>query len=301
MLVCLLLSADCVGVFASRKIAVACERHLAFRALVGQDRPDLRTSSDVRTRPVEAGKDGVVQVVRLAAEAGLVPLGNVSTDGTNIQGHASRPKAMSSGSRQQAVERLREALAALVTQAPQQDEADEAALGRRRGEARPAALARREDRLATMEDAMRRLEAQAKAEAEAARQRRADAEAERQRTGPPRRGQAPQPVPDTPDAKAQSHLTAPERHSMRTTNKGWEYGGNAHARVDGACQILLACDVPEASNDTQQAEPVAQATLATLAQAGLAHPKDESGATQAIPATWDHGDDREAAVEALAT
>ena len=49
MLVCLLLSADCVGVFASRKIAVACERHLAFRALVGQDRPDLRTSSDVRT------------------------------------------------------------------------------------------------------------------------------------------------------------------------------------------------------------------------------------------------------------
>jgi len=218
---------------------------------------------------VEAGKDGLVQVVRLAAEAGLVPLGNVSTDGTNIQGHASRPKAMSSGSRQQAVERLREALAALVTQAPQQDEADKAALGRRRGEARPAALARREDRLATMEDAMRRLEAQAKAEAEAERQRRADAEAERQRTGKPRRGKAPQPVQDTPDDKAQSNFTDPELHIMRTNNKGWEYCGNAQASVDGACQIIVACDVTEASNDTQQAEPVVQATLATLAQAGL--------------------------------
>ena len=32
---------------------------------------------------------------------------------------------------------------------------------------------------------------------------------------------------------------------------------------------LLACDVTDASNDKQQAEPVAQATLATLAQAGI--------------------------------
>ena len=55
----------------------------------------------------------------------------------------------------------------------------------------PAELARRENRLATLEAAMRRLEARAKAEAEAERQRRAEAEAERQRTGKRRRGKAP--------------------------------------------------------------------------------------------------------------
>ena len=56
----------------------------------------------------------------------------------------------------QAVERWREAREALGTQASQQDEAEDAAWGRRRGEERPAALARRADRWARSEAAMRR-------------------------------------------------------------------------------------------------------------------------------------------------
>src|SRR6266705_751820 len=157
---------------------------------------------------------------------------------------------------QKEVERLREEREALVTAAYQQDEAEEAALGSRRGDELPAELARR-----------------------------TAAEAERQRTGTTRRGPAPKPVEETPDDKAQSNFTDPELHIMRTNNKGWEYCGNAQASVDGACQIILACDVTDASNDKQQAEPVAQATLATLTQAGIELPTDEAGATAAIPAT----------------
>ncbi len=56
-----------------------------------------------------------------------------------------------------------------------------------------------------------------------------------------------------------------------------------------ASQIILACDVTDASHDKQQAEPVAQATLANLAQAGIERPQDELGLTQAIPATLDNG------------
>ena len=126
-------------------------------------------------------------------------------------------------------------------------------------------------------------------------------EAERQRTGKQRRGKAPQPVEETPDDKAQSNFTDPELHIMRTNNKGWEYCGNAQARVDGACQIIVACDVTDASNDKQQAAPLAQATLANLAQAGIERPKDEAGITQAIPVTLDNGYYSEAAVEALET
>jgi transposase len=156
MMVCLLLYASCVGVFASRKIALACERNLAFRAIVGQDRPDFRTMSDFRKLQLAAFQDVFVQVVRLAAEAGLVQLGNVATDGTKLQGHASRHKVMSYGYMKKEVERLREDIEALVTQASQQDEADDAALGSRRGDELPAELVRREDRLARIEAARRR-------------------------------------------------------------------------------------------------------------------------------------------------
>lgn len=199
------------------------------------------------------------------------------------------------------VARLREDIEALVRRAYQQDEADEAAFGSRRGDELPAELARREHRLVSIEAAMRRLEAQAKREADEERQRRAEAEADRKRTGQARRGKAPQPVEDTPDDKAQSNFTEPELPIMRMHNKGWESCGNAQVRVDAACQIILACDVSDAANDKQQAEPLAQATLATLAKASIGLPTDEAGTTKAIPATLDNGYDSEAAVQALAT
>lgn len=299
MMSCLLIYAYCVGVFTSRKIALACERNLAFIAIVGDERPDFRTISDFRKDHLEAFKELFVQVLCLAKEAGLVKLGNVSTDGTKIQGNASRHKAMSYGYMKKEVERIREEIESLVTQAFQQDEADEAALGSRRGDALPAELERREQRLAAIEAAMRRLEEQAKADADAERQRRADADAERERQGKKRRGRDPKPVEETPEDKAQMSFTDAELHIMRLNNKGWDYCGNAQASTDGAHQIILACDVTDAPNDKQQGEPMAQAILANLAQAGIERPTDESGQIQAIPSTMDHGYYSEAAVQAL--
>jgi transposase len=299
MMVCLLLYAYCVGVFSSRKIALACERNLAFMAIVGEDRPDFRTISDFRKLHLEAFKVVFVQVVRLAGAAGLVQLGNVSTDGTKIQGNASRHKAMSYGYMKKEVDRIREDIEALVTHAYQQDEAEEAALGSRRGDELPAELARREARLAKIEAAMRRLEAEAKAEADAERKRRCEAEAERQRGGKTRRGKAPKEVDETPADKAQMSFTEPELHIMQTHNKGWDYCGNAQASVDGAYQIIVACDVTDATNDKQQAEPMGQAILETLEQAEIEPRRNDSGEVRAIPATLDSGYYSEAATQAL--
>ena len=72
MMVCLLLYAYCVGVFSSRKIAQACERNLAFVAIVGAERPDFRTISDFRKLHLEAFCDVFAQVLRVAGEAGEV-------------------------------------------------------------------------------------------------------------------------------------------------------------------------------------------------------------------------------------
>lgn len=162
-------------------------------------------------------------------------------------------------------------------------------------------MARREPRLGRRAAARRRLAEHAKREADAERQRRAAAAADRKRTGQPRRGKAPQPVEAPPDDNAQSNCTEPALHSRRTTNQGWEYCGNAQARVDAACPIIVACDVSAASHATQQAAPLAQAILATLADAGIHLPPAESGATEAIPATLDQGSESEAAVPALET
>jgi transposase len=299
MRVCLLLYASCVGVCSSRKMAHACERHLACIALVGEDRPDVRTLSDFRKLHRQTFCDVCVPVLRLAGEAGLVKLGHVSTDGTTLQGNASRHNAMSSGSMQKEVARVREEREALVTQASQQDAEDDAALGSRRGDALPAALARREDRLATIEAAMRRLEARATAAAEAERTRRATAEAERQRAGKTRRGKAPKAVHETPDDKAQMRFTDPEWPIMQTRKKGWDSCGHAQVSVEGTCQIMVACDVTAEANDKQQAVPMAQVTAASLEQAGIESPKDVPGAPQQIPAPYDRGSYREAAAAAV--
>jgi transposase len=299
MMTCLLLYAYCVGVFSSRKIAQACERNLAFLAIVGTERPDFRTISLFRKNHLDAFADVFVQVLRLAQQAGLVRLGTIAVDGTKVQGNASRHKAMSYGYMTKEETRLRAEIDALLTQAQEVDAADDAALGTRRGDELPAELRRRQDRLAVIQEAKRRLEAEAKAAADAERQRRADAEAQRQSTGKKHRGRAPGPIVETPADKAQTNFTDPELSIMKTANKGWEYCGNAQASVDGARQIILACDVTDQCNDQQQAGPMAQATRAALDAAGIAPAAEESGARSLIPAVLDTGYFSAPAVAAL--
>ena len=57
-----------MGVCASRKIALACERHVAFLAIVGEDRPDFRPISDFRKVHREAFQAVFVQVVTRASQ-----------------------------------------------------------------------------------------------------------------------------------------------------------------------------------------------------------------------------------------
>jgi transposase len=299
MLICLLLYSYCIGVYSSRKIAKACERNLAFLAIVGSDRPDFRTISDFRKEHLSRLADLFVQVLRLAAEAGLVRLGNLSFDGSKFTGQASRHKAMSYGYMKKEEARLKEEIQALLQQAEQTDSEEDAVHGSRRGDELPEELKRREDRLAVIQAAMTRLEEQARAEAEAEKQRRAEAEAQRQRTGKKRPGKEPKPVSAVPDDKAQCSFSDPELKMMPQSNKGWDYATNAQIGVDGEFQIIVACYVTEAVNDKEQAVPLAEATMENLQQAGVELPKEESGEAMKIPATLDSGYYSEKAQEGM--
>ncbi len=74
MMVTLLMYAYSVGVCSSRRIAAACERNLAFRAIVGIDPPDFRTISDFCKIHLAAFWPLFLEVLRLTGEMGMVSL-----------------------------------------------------------------------------------------------------------------------------------------------------------------------------------------------------------------------------------
>jgi hypothetical protein len=111
----------------------AAERNLAFLAIVGNDRPDFRTISEFRKHHRDARRPLFIEVLRLAAELGMVKLGNLSTDGTKIEANASRHKAMSYGDMFKELARLEQEIDQLLARADRVDDEQDAALGNRRG------------------------------------------------------------------------------------------------------------------------------------------------------------------------
>jgi transposase len=299
LMVTLLVYAYSVGVCSSRKIAAACERNLAFRAIVGNDPPDFRTLSDFRKIHLAAFRPLFLEVLRVAGELGMVALGNLSTDGTKMGANASRHKAMSYGYMEKELGRLQAEVDRLLEQAERIDAEQDAALGSRRGDELPAELKRREDRLAKIRAAKARLEAEAKAKASEEQRRRDEEQARREAEGRTRRGKAPGPVKSSPEDKAQTNFTDPEARIMKQSNKGFDYSYNAQAVVDSAEQIIVSAEVTDAANDKQQAVPMARAALENLSAAGIEQPKGADGTPTPIPNTADSGYFSEKAVGEL--
>ena len=255
MMVTLLLYAYCRGIFSSRRMQQACEERMTFRVIVGHDIPNFRTISDFRKLHLVELESLFVQVLRLCQEAGLVKLGHVSLDGTKVKANASRHKAMSYQRMQQEEKRLKQEIRALLQQAESMDAEEDQRYGPdRRGDELPEELARRQTRLKRIRQAKRALEAQAKEAAQAERQRREQQEEDQD--AKPRRGRKAQPVSDKPDDTKQYNFTDPESGIMKANNKGWDQCGNAQAVVDEEEQVIIACDVTNAPNDKQQAQPL---------------------------------------------
>ena len=299
MMVTLLTYSYSVGVCSSRKIAAACERNLAFRAIVDNAPPDFRTISDFRKIHLAAFKPLFVEVLRLAGEMGLVKLGNLSTDGTKMKANASRHKAMSYGYMTKDIERLEAEIEQLLKQAEQSDAEQDAALGSRRGDELPAELKRREDRLVKIREAKARLESEARVKADEEQRRRDEEEAQREAEGRTRRGKEPAPVDATPEDKSQTNFTDAEAKIMKQSNKGFDYSYNAQAVVDAANQIIVAAEVTTAANDKRQGVPLGRAALDNLDAAGIERPTAADGTPLPIPNTLDNGYFSEEAVEKL--
>ena len=217
LMVTLLLYAYCMGAYSSRRIQKLCERDAAYRVIVGNDVPNFRTISDFRKDHLPALQGLFVQVLMLCRQSGLVTVGLVSLDGTKVKANASRHKAMSYEYMQKEEERLQKEIAELLSKAESTDAAEDDLHGREaRGDELPAELARRETRLAKIQEAKKALEEQALAAAQAEDARRQTEDDARRAAGETPRARAP--VDPTPDPKAQRNFTDPESKIMKVSN-----------------------------------------------------------------------------------
>jgi hypothetical protein len=189
-----------------------CQTDVACRVIVGEDVPDFRTVSDFLKTHLLRLEALFVAVLRLCAAAGLTRVGTVALGGTKVKANASRHKAMSYDRMKEEERRLKDEVATMLAEAQSADEAEDAAHGPdRHGDELPDELARRQSRLAKIQQAKALLEERARAEAAAEAVRR-----ESEGKGAP----AVAPAAGEPAAKDQINFTDPESRIMKVVKKG---------------------------------------------------------------------------------
>ena len=257
MMTALLLYAYCQGIYASRRIAKACEERVDFMAVTALQTPDFRTVSDFRKRHLQALKGLFVQVLQLCRGAGLVKLGHVALDGTKLRANASKHKAMSYGRMKQAEAKLAAEVSRWLREAEAVDAREDQAHGEAsRGDELPEWVADKSRRLEKIREAKAALEREAKAEAQAKGHDPDDDEGDR-----PRRGRKPKTPRGTPKDKDQRNFTDPESRIMKSGD-GFIQGYNAQAAVDAEHQVIVAQGLSNNAADVQQLVPMLQAIKA---------------------------------------
>jgi transposase len=262
MMTALLLYAYCQGIYASRRIAKACQERVDCMAVTALQRPDFRTISDFRKRHLTALGGLFTQVLQLCQKAGLVTLGHVALDGTKIRANASKHKAMSYRRMKQAEPELAAEVTRWLAEAAASDAREDEEYGiDRRGDELPDWVAHKQQRLEKIRAAKAALEAEAQDNA-GAKQRKDDDQSDR-----PRRGRPAKHPPGTPKDRAQRNFTDPDSRIMKTRD-GFLQGYNAQAAVDADHQVIVAQGLTSHASDAHQLEPMlAQIRINTGRQA----------------------------------
>ncbi len=246
MMLKVLVYAYCVGIFSSRKIMAALQELVPLRFLAAGNYPGHRTIARFREQNLAHFRSAFVEVVRIAREAGLVAMGTLAVDGSRVKANASKHKAMSYKRMKAAEKKLRAEIRKITRMAHQIDAAEDAEFGPDfRGDELPEELKRRQDRLAKIQAAKRRLEA--------------EQEEEDRRTGRGEKGRdlkRPQGVP--PDDQ-QANFTDPDSRIMNTGGKSFEQCYNAQSAVDETNRIIVAADVGTGASDAGELLPMVDA------------------------------------------
>jgi transposase len=250
MMTALLLYANTVGIYASRRIARACEERVDFMALMGMQKPDFRTISLFRLRHLKALEGLFEQVLRLCHQAKIVKLGHVALDGTKIRANANPRKSMNYGSMKRAEGELKAEVKRWFDEADRQDREEDELYGPdKRGDELPDWVSDKQKRLEKIQQAKAELEAEAKAEL-------ADSAKRDKNTHKAKPS-------GTPSDKAQRNFTDPDSRIMKTS-PGFMQGYNAQAAVDSHRQVIVAQRLVNTGSDAHQLIPLLEQMHRTL-------------------------------------
>lgn len=257
MMLSLLIYCYATGRFSSRVIEHATGDDVAVRYICGGDlRPDHDTICTFRRKNRNLFEKAFVEVLLVAQEtAGLRKIGTVSIDGTKIKANASKHSSVSYKHAGKQIELLRKEVEQLTAKAEQ---ADNVPLDD--GLSIPAEIARREDRIKSLEHARETIKARYEDERkqkQAEYEEKAAKREEQRRNGKKPKGKDPKPPSAEPPDNKQYNFTDPESRIMKAGNGShFEQAYNAQAAVDTETYLIVGQLVTDAPNDKEQLNPV---------------------------------------------
>jgi len=263
MLLALLVYCYSTGRFSSRVIEEASWCDVAVRYICAGTHPDHDTICTFRRVNRKAFERFFVHVLEVAAQSGVLKkVGTVSVDGTKIHANASKHGAVSYGHAAKMLEQLENEVAALTGKAEQCDgsEKQDCAFNL------PDEIARREARMARIEEAMAVIESRhaeklaARKEEHEEKVRARDAARE---AGKKPRGPEPKEPEKAPGAKDQYNFTDPESRIMKAGNGGhFEQCYNAQAAVETQSMLIVSNHLSDRPNDKLELLPSLDAAAA---------------------------------------
>ena len=249
--------ASATGLFSSGQIERATDERIPFRFMAGGWHPDHDTLANLRKTCLPESPELFVHILLRAQTAGVLKLGNISRDGSQIHAAASKSQAVRSKRRSEWAAQLRTQVSAWFRldegadpgEVPLPDGlnlAEESALGQERRAHRATAKAVREAR------------AQERSAAELA-----DSEAklhepeETARTSPrpPRGRHAKPPEPGARDQDPYTFTDPDSRGMQNSATAGFDQHSNVQVAVDQDSVLIVAPALSPHPNDTQAAEP----------------------------------------------
>ncbi len=264
MMVALLIYAYAAGARSSRLIERRCVEDIAFRFIAANETPDHATIARFARDHEQELADLFDEVLRLAAEVGLVRVGLIALDSTRIQANASPGANRSADWIRAEVERI-------IAEAKTTDEEEDRRLGNSAASDLPDDLIEPDARLRRLLAAKARLDADQATRRAAYEAKVAAREEYQRRTGKGLRGRKPKPPEERAKDRDRSKLantTDPDSRTMSTANGGFLQGYNAQV-IATEGQITIACEVTTEATDFGQLKPMVEQAAENLAEAGV--------------------------------
>ena len=250
MMIKIIIYGYAVGTRSSRKIAKKLHEDVAFRVLAAENFPAHRTIADFRQRHLKELGGLFAKVVRLAQEIGVLKIGTLAVDGSRVRANASKHKSMSYGRMKQEQQNLEKQIQEILEEAAAIDAHEDELYGAdNTGDEIPEGLRRREDRLAQIEAAKKRLE-QRQSEEDRSRGRKPE-----DGRKSPKGGRYFKRDFGIPKEEAQNNFTDSDSRIMKSA-EGYVQAYNAQLAVEEASQFIVATGVTQNAADNGELIPI---------------------------------------------